>query len=612
MSFQDQLMLWNHAALKVVDVRRSILAPGEVLPPSKLAASTFLCTVRGRAQLWLDQTAYGTDLSPVCHAGKGTSFTVVEVSEPLEYYMILYKASLTMPCREELLRMQRASDPFQSTFGFAPHAPFTLLATVEKLYQQWLTNSALDKLHAKSLFHQFIYETLQQLSVHKETTTSQRLLEQAVQFMEENYAQKISLDLLANQLGCNARQLQRLFKAELQIGPMEYLLRLRLERAKDLLTRMQAPLIQIAEAVGYSDSYYFSRMFKKYSGLSPSQFREQAVCRYNPSGLSPSYIVSQKTPMYSVTDENAIHYQYQSAASSPGTREAHRLVQSKGGVTEATLRTISHRKGELDLAHTPEKIVVLDYQYIDQLYSLGHLPIGSVFGTSDTSILLPENLARQLGEIKRLGTKDEPDLAAIAEISPELIICTQIHEHVYDELAAIAPTVMLDRNEDWRVSLPVLGKMLGKEKEAQKVIDDYNQKIVSLKDALAAKMNGKTVSLIRPRDNMIRLHTTAHRTAKILYRDLGMAAPSMAIDSKRTSSFIGLDAMTELNADHLFVLKDDSNEELTREYQKSAIWKGLRVVKANQVSTFNTTMWIGYYGPIAINRVVDQIAEALL
>ncbi|MED1793255.1 AraC family transcriptional regulator [Brevibacillus nitrificans] len=612
MSFQDQLMLWNHAAFKVVDVRRSILAPGEVLPPSKLAASTFLCTVRGKAQLWLDQTAYGTDLYPVCHVGKGTSFTVVEVSEPLEYYMILYKASLTMLCREELLQMQRASDPFQSTFGLAPHAPFTLLATVEKLYQQWLTNSSLDKLHAKALFHQFIFETLQQLSVHKETATSQRLLEQAIQFMEENYAQKISLDVLANQLGCNARQLQRLFKAELQIGPMEYLLRLRLEKAKDLLTRMQAPLIQIAEAVGYSDSYYFSRMFKKYSGLSPSQFREQAVCRNNPSGLSLSYIVSQKTPMYSVTDENAIHYQYQSAALSPSTREAHRLAQSKGGVTEATHRTISHRKGELDLAHTPEKIVVLDYQYIDQLYSLGHLPIGSVFGTSDKSILLPESLSRQLGEIKRLGTKDEPDLAAIAETSPELIICTQIHEHVYDELASIAPTVMLDRNEDWRVSLPVLGKMLGKEKEAQKVIDDYNQKIVSLKDALAAKMNGKTVSLIRPRDNMIRLHTTAHRTAKILYRDLGMAAPPMAIDSKRTSSFIGLNAMTELNADHLFVLKDDSNEELTREYQKSAIWKGLRVVKANQVSTFNTTMWIGYYGPIAINRVVDQIAEALL
>lgn len=612
MSFQDQLMLWNHAALKVVDVRRCILAPGEVLPPSKLAGSTFLCTVRGRAQLWLDQTPYATDLYPVCHAGKGTSYTVVEVSEPLEYYMILYKASLIMPCREELLRMQRASDPFQSAFGFAPHAPFSLLATVEKLYQQWLKNSALDKLHAKALFHQYIYETLQQLSVHKETATSQRLLEHAVQFMEENYAQKISLDLLANQLGCNPRQLQRLFKAELQIGPMEYLLRLRLERAKDLLTRMQVPLIQIAEAVGYSDSYYFSRMFKKYSGLSPSQFREQAGCRNNPSDLSPSYIVSQKTPMYSVTDENAIHYQYQNTGSSPITSEAHRLAQSKGGVTEATYRTISHRKGELDLAHTPEKIVVLDYQYIDQLFSLGHLPIGSVFGTSDTSVLLPENLSGKLEGIKRLGTKDEPDLVAIAETSPELIICTQIHEHLYEELVAIAPTVVLDRNEDWRVSLPVLGKMLGKEKEAHKVIDDYNQKIVSLKDALAAKMNGKTVSLIRPRDNMIRLHTTAHRTAKILYRDLGMAAPSMAIDSKRTSSFIGLDAMTELNADHLFVLKDDSNEELTREYQKSAIWKGLRVVKANQVSTFNTTMWIGYYGPIAINRVVDQIAEALL
>ncbi len=129
---------------------------------------------------------------------------------------------------------------------------------------------------------------------------------------------------------------------------------------------------------------------------------------------------------------------------------------------------------------------------------------------------------------------------------------------------------------------------------------------------MADKLNGQTVALIRPRDNMIRLHTTGHRTAEILYRDLGLSAPKMAVNNEQTSLPISLEVMPELNADHLFVLKDDSNTELTDEFQKTSVWKGLNAVQANQVYTVNTTMWIGYYGPIAINLVVDEIAEALL
>lgn len=623
LSIHNHLLLWNHAALKVVDVRRRNLQPGESLVENRLPASAFFCVIQGRGHLLIDERPYQVQPYQICHAGRGMSLQLFMAKDACEYYMVLYKATLPTPCREELLRLQQSSNPFQLPCSLEPRHPLPLFGYIEQMHRQWLTNGQLERFHAKALFHQFVFEWLQQLQ-QGDDPSHQSLVDRAVRLIEDRYAEKMSLNMLADMLGISTRQLQRLFKTGLQMGPMEYVLQVRLEKAKDLLGKRDVPLAQIAEAVGFADSYYFSRIFKKYTGISPGQFKAQAQARtfeerrQNPSELSQSFIVAQKAPMYSVTDENGSHYQRDdaSASNSRAVQPAQsggyaRHVNPEGGVAGASRTYIRHLKGRLQLEPLPKRIAVLDYQYIDQLLALGHLPIGSVFGMRGMA-KLPVALAEKMDGIKRLGTKDAPDLAAIAEASPDLIICTEIQTGIYHELVKIAPTVMLARNDDWRLTLPVLGRMLGKEREAQKIIDEYNQKVIHVKDALAAKMGGKTVSLIRPRDNMIRLHTTAHRTAKILYRDLGIAPPSMAVDSKKTSSFIGLDAMPELNADHLFVLMDDSNEELTNEYQKSAIWKGLHVVKANQVRMFNTTTWIGYYGPIAINRVVDEIAEALL
>ncbi|NGQ94516.1 AraC family transcriptional regulator [Brevibacillus sp. SYP-B805] len=631
MSLQDHMLLWNQAALKVLDVRHAIMQPGEQLRAYQLLASAFLLPIRGKALMLLDQTAYETDKYHVCHAGKGTVLEIVQVADVFEYYMVFYQAVLTMPRRQDLLRLQQTSNPFQLQYGFAPRHPLSLYLRVEQMHREWQQNGMLEKFHVNVLFHQFVYELLK-LQALEEETTLPKIVAQAIRYMDEHYAEPITLHSLAALLDCNARRLQRLFRAELHVGPMEYLIQVRLEKAKALLLQMDVPIAQIAEAVGYSDSYYFSRMFKKYMGISPSRFKEQAwhpqIRRQNPSRLSQSYIVSRKVPMYSDVVENGIHYQEgmgihdYSGPTAASTADSHTIqpavtngktghVNSKGGKAGNIRINIKHLKGELELAQTPTKIVVLDYQYIDQLLALGKQPIGSVIGTSDTA-LFPGYLTDKLGDLKVVGTKEKPDVEAIAQAEPDLIICTEVQENIYDELVKIAPTLMLERNEDWRSTLPMLGKIMGRELEAQQVIDAYNRKIVHLKDALAAKLGSQTVSLIRPRDNMIRLHTTAHRTAKILYRDLGMAPPAMAMDSHRTSAFIALDAMPELNADCLFVLQDDSNAELTKAYQQTAIWKGLRVVKANRVCTVNTTVWVGYYGPLGNNLVVDQIAEALL
>jgi iron complex transport system substrate-binding protein len=271
--------------------------------------------------------------------------------------------------------------------------------------------------------------------------------------------------------------------------------------------------------------------------------------------------------------------------------------------------TIKHLQGEITFENVPKKIVVLDVQYADQMLALGVQPAGSVIAETDNG--LPPYLGDKMSNIPLLGTYVEPNLEGIIPIGPDLIVATEFHNKIYEDLLKIAPTIMLERNEDWQTVLLKFGQILNKQQEAQKLVDGYKQKISDLKMALADKMKGKTVALVRPRDKMIRLQTTLHRTSQILYDDLGLTPPQMAVNSKDSSTMISLEVMPQLAADHMFLLQDDTNSELTAGFQSTSIWKNLKAVKENQVYVENTAQWIGYYGPLAINLIVDQIADAL-
>ncbi len=271
---------------------------------------------------------------------------------------------------------------------------------------------------------------------------------------------------------------------------------------------------------------------------------------------------------------------------------------------------IEHIKGEFVVEDKPERVVVLDVQFLDQMMALDEIPVGTVYAETDNG--LPEYLGEAPNDATLLGTYLEPNLEAIISTDPDLIIATDTHEDIYDQLERIAPTIMFDRMEDWQTVLLSFGTILDQTEKAETVIADYTTKVDELKADLEESVGDEVVGLIRPRDDMIRLHTTSHRTAQILYDDLGLTPPEMATLSSDSSTMISLEVMPDLEADHLFLLQDDTNLDLTASFQASSVWQGLDAVKNDHVYEKNTGLWIGYYGPIAINLVVDQIAEELL
>lgn len=93
-------------------------------------------------------------------------------------------------------------------------------------------------------------------------------------FIDRHYTEQISLTSLAGKFNFSISYLSSLFKKAYGSSPNEYIIRLRMERAKTLLAENRNTSVrQISELTGYADPYYFSRLFKMSAGCTPSEYR---------------------------------------------------------------------------------------------------------------------------------------------------------------------------------------------------------------------------------------------------------------------------------------------------------------------------------------------------
>ncbi len=96
-------------------------------------------------------------------------------------------------------------------------------------------------------------------------------------FLQENYRQPYSLERLAAAFGCKTAYLLRLYRRATGSTPTQDLIRLRIEKAKRLLLgHPQLEIKKVAAAIGYEDPLYFSRLFKRETGLNPSTFKDSS------------------------------------------------------------------------------------------------------------------------------------------------------------------------------------------------------------------------------------------------------------------------------------------------------------------------------------------------
>lgn len=98
-------------------------------------------------------------------------------------------------------------------------------------------------------------------------------VEQCKYYMEQNYNKKMTLEMLAEYTGLNASYLSHIFPKFEGITINEYMNKIRIERAQNLLKYSDRSIIEISDYTGFQSQSYFGKKFKKYTGMTAAEYR---------------------------------------------------------------------------------------------------------------------------------------------------------------------------------------------------------------------------------------------------------------------------------------------------------------------------------------------------
>lgn len=287
--------------------------------------------------------------------------------------------------------------------------------------------------------------------------------------------------------------------------------------------------------------------------------------------------------------------------------------------TEETY-TVEHVMGTTEITGTPEKVVILTNEGTEALLAMGVTPVGAV--QSWLGEPWYEHISDQMADVQVVGTESDVNVEAIAALKPDLIIGNKMRqEKVYEQLSAIAPTVFAETlRGDWQKNFKLYAKALNREEEGQKVIDDFESRITTLKKSLGDKLN-QEVSVVRFMAGMTRVYYT-DTFSGVIFDKLGLKHSSSVQELFKDNPDdlfvreVGKEIIPQLDADILFYFTyappgETEAPKTEEEWTNDSLWKNLEVVKAGKAYKVDDAIWNTAGGVIAANLLLDDLEKML-
>lgn len=146
--------------------------------------------------------------------------------------------------------------------------------SMEKLLSSF---SILDELHSVEEMEGYLINVVMECMQNEGAvdTNARNKIMLAIQYIQENYNENIAINELAERYGMSPNYFSSVFKKELKQSTVNYITEFRIKKAREYLVETDKSVVEIAKKVGYEDSQYFFRVFKKSTGLTPLQYRQQ-------------------------------------------------------------------------------------------------------------------------------------------------------------------------------------------------------------------------------------------------------------------------------------------------------------------------------------------------
>lgn len=259
----------------------------------------------------------------------------------------------------------------------------------------------------------------------------------------------------------------------------------------------------------------------------------------------------------------------------------------------------------------PQRIIASYLE--DPLLTLGVKPVAQWSVANGSGV--QDYLKDKLNGIPTIPS--ELPFEAVTGFNPDLMIIgssSSASGEKYNQYAKIAPTFVLgdEINNDWRQALLKIGEVLGKTKEAQQALNDYDLKAKDAKEKLQKANGTQSAAAIWATPKALYVVSENLSSGAVLYKDLGFQVPSVVkeISSSGTANWrpISMERLATLDADHIFVIRQSGEDQLLDD----PVWKSIPAVKNGHVYSFDKThSWL-YSGVIANSQMIDDVLKSLI
>lgn len=270
-------------------------------------------------------------------------------------------------------------------------------------------------------------------------------------------------------------------------------------------------------------------------------------------------------------------------------------------------RTVTHALGETTLESKPQRVIVLDSGELDEVMSLGIIPIG--IASPESAAGQPSYLADKLTGVPDVGTTNNLNLEAITALKPDLILGSKLRQDkLYPQLSAIAPTVFSIRpGFPWKENFLLAGDALGEETKAEQVLNDYQTHAEQVRESIDGS---PTISLVRFMSGKLRLYGNLSFIGVIL-KDVGLPRPAIQ-DINELAVEVSPETITEAEGDRIFYSSYGSPADTGQSTVVAGpLWATMTAVKAGHAIEVSDETWFLGLGPTGAGLVLDDLAAKL-
>lgn len=269
---------------------------------------------------------------------------------------------------------------------------------------------------------------------------------------------------------------------------------------------------------------------------------------------------------------------------------------------------VEHAMGEAEFETVPERIVVLDSPQMDALVALGITPVGAPEIGAGRGF--PAYLADELADTEPIGFIAEPDVDAIANLAPDLILGSKVrHEALYDELSAIAPTVFSeDTGTNWTEQAELTARAVDQSDRMDELISGVEKRAADVGERVGAQ--GTTASIVRFRSDNFRLYGPGTFSGSLL-TEMGFDLGADRDWNEYSMMELSPELYEQIDGDAVFYMSPGGDPAATTQARITGLWGALPGVSGGSAFEVEDDTWMVGIGVIGANLVIDQVEDLL-